>query len=86
MSHDHTSYKVEYLCVDSDIQSHGLGGRLLEQLESIARKKGATKISMDARVSAKNFYLRHGYHEVGDVFLLDFAPVEHIVMEKYLEV
>lgn len=86
MSHDHTSYKVEYLCVDSDIQSHGFGGRLLEQLESIARKKGATKISMDARVSAKNFYLRHGYHEVGDVFLLDFAPVEHIVMEKYLEV
>lgn len=43
MSYDHTSYKVEYLCVDSDIQSHGLGGRLLEQLESIARKKAQRK-------------------------------------------
>ena len=38
---------------------------------------------MDARVSAKQFYLKHGYQPIGDVFLLDFAPVEHIVMEKY---
>ena len=85
MSHDHTSYKVEYLCVDTDIQSCGIGGSLLEKLESIAREEGATKIFMDARVSAKDFYLRHGYHEVGTVFLLDFAPVEHIAMEKCFE-
>ena len=37
---------------------------------------------MDARVSAQKFYARHGYAAVGDVFLLDYAPVEHIVMEK----
>ena len=39
---------------------------------------------MDARVSAEKFYLRHGYKPVGDVFLLDYAPVQHIVMEKIL--
>lgn len=39
---------------------------------------------MDARVSAKKFYARHGYETVGDIFLLDYAPVEHIVMEKKL--
>lgn len=39
---------------------------------------------MDARVSAKKFYARHGYETVGDIFLLDYALVEHIVMEKKL--
>ena len=84
MSHHETSCKVEYLCIDSALQSCGIGGQLLDQLEQIAKQQGATKISMDARVSAQPFYARHHYHPVGDVFFLDYAPVEHIVMEKAL--
>lgn len=86
MSHNNNCYKIEYLCIDSTIQSCGIGGSLLEQLEDIAKQNGAIKISMDARVSAKTFYLRHGYQAVGDIFLLKHAPVEHIVMEKYFEI
>lgn len=85
MSHNGTDYKVEYLCIGTSIQSCGIGGSLLEQLECIAKQQGATKIYMDARVSAKSFYLRHGYQPIGDVFLLDYAPVEHIIMEKHFK-
>lgn len=84
MSNDGDIYKIEYLCVDSDIQSHGVGGKLLEQLEKTAAKQLGKKIIMDARVSAKRFYLRHGYTPIGDTFLLDYAPVEHVIMEKIL--
>lgn len=84
MSNEGTVYKIEYLCVDSDIQSSGIGGKLLRHLEKIAMERGGEKICMDARVSAEPFYLRHGYKAIGDVFLLDYAPVQHIVMEKFL--
>ena len=84
MSNKSSVYKIEYLCVDSEIQSSGIGGKLLCYLEKIAVEKGGKKICMDARVSAEKFYLRHGYKPVGDVFLLDYAPVQHIVMEKIL--
>ncbi len=82
MSNKDDVYKVEYVCVDSDIQSRGVGSKMLDFLEKTAVKKGGKKISLDARVSAKEFYLRHGYKTVGEIFLLDYAPVEHIVMEK----
>lgn len=85
MSHDHTSYKVEYLCVDTDIQSCGIGGSLLEKLESIAREEGAAKIFMDARVSAKDFYLRHGYHEVGTVFCWILHPLNILLWKNVLK-
>lgn len=85
MSHKDAVYKVEYLCIDTDIQSRGIGGCLLERLEEIAVKQGAKKISMDARLSAKHFYEKYGYESTGQIFLLDYAPVEHIIMEKYFE-
>ena len=44
MSNDGDIYKIEYLCVDSDIQSHGVGGKLLEQLEKTAAKQLGKKI------------------------------------------
>lgn len=84
MSNKDDVYKVEYVCVDSDIQSRGIGGKLLDYLEKTAAEKNGKRICLDARVSAKEFYLRHGYEAVGEVFLLDYAPVEHIVMEKTL--
>lgn len=44
MSNDGDIYKIEYLCVDFDIQSHGVGGKLLEQLEKTAAKQLGKKI------------------------------------------
>lgn len=55
MSNHGPDYKLEYLCIDSEIQSCGIGASLLEHLEERAKEQGAEKISMDARVSAKKF-------------------------------
>lgn len=38
--------KVEYLCVDTAIQSRGLGRQLLEALEGAAREQGAAHICL----------------------------------------
>lgn len=84
MSHKGPVCKVEYLCVDPAIQGQGLGRRLLERLEHFARDLGAQSIELDARVSARPFYEQAGYEAVGEVFLLDYAPVEHILMRKPL--
>ena len=84
MSYSNNTFKLEYLCVDTDIQSHGAGGKMLEWLENKALEKNAEKIILDARVSAQKFYENHGYKTVGDVFMLSYAPVPHILMEKIL--
>ena len=84
MSHHDTTFKLEYLCVDTDIQHHGTGGKILEWLEKRAMAKRGKKIILDARVSAQKFYENHGYKAVGDVFFLSYAPVPHILMEKTL--
>lgn len=84
MSREGDTCKVEYLCVDTAIQSRGLGRQLLEALEGAAREQDAAHICLDARVTAQHFYERAGYHTVGEIFLLSYAPVEHILMEKDL--
>lgn len=77
-------HKVEYLCVDFDLQGQGVGGELLDRLESIAAEQGGKKMILDARVSAQPFYTRRGYETVGEVFIMECAPVSHVPMEKPL--
>ena len=84
MSHSGTVYKIEYLCVDTDLQSGGLGGIMLEHFVESARQAGAKKVTLDARVKAQKFYERHGFTAVGEIFIIPIAPVDHIVMEKDL--
>ena len=84
MTYSDNIFKLEYLCVDTDIQSNGIGGKMLEWLENKALDKNAKKIVLDARVSAQKFYENHGYKIIGDVYMLSYAPVPHILMEKIL--
>ena len=77
-------YKIEYLCVDTDLQSGGLGGIMLEHFLEVARQAGAKKMILDARVKAQRFYERHGFTAVGEVFVMPIAPVDHIAMEQDL--
>lgn len=86
MWHKENDYKVEYSCIDSSIQSCGIDGSLPEELERIAKEQGAKKTSMDGRVSPKEFYLRHRYQTVRDVFPLVYAPMKHIVMGKWFDI
>lgn len=43
----------------------GIGGRILNQLEIIAKEMGLTELKMDSAINADNaerFYQKHGYH------------------------
>lgn len=85
MSHpEEDVYKIEYLCVDTHLQSGGLGGIMLEHFLETARQAGAKKMILDARLKAQKFYERHGFTAIGEVFVMAIAPVDHIAMEQYL--
>ena len=55
MSNKSSVYKIEYLCVDSEIQSSGIGGKLLCYLEKIAVEKGGKKFVWMLEYRQKNF-------------------------------
>ena len=70
--------------LDGTHQRQGLGMQMLRQLEDTARSQGGKKILMDARVTAQPFYEAAGYHILGDIYYLSYAPVPHYHMEKDL--
>lgn len=83
MSHQPEGWQaVDYLCVDTQLQSKGVGRKLLAELEATARKQGAQGIWLEARVSAKGFYEKLGYRSFGEVYEMPHAPVPHIKMDK----
>lgn len=76
--------KVDYLCVDTEIQASGVGSNLLMAMETEARYQKRAEVVLEARVSAQKFYEKKGYEPFGEVYLLDNAPIEHIWMIKFL--
>ncbi len=78
------TWMVEYLCVDSVLQKKGVGSALMQCMEKIAMDRGATKMTLDARISAIDFYQRFGYIQKGEIFHKEIAPGGHVVMEKEL--
>ncbi len=73
---------VDYLCVDTRLQSRGVGRRLLAAMEELAHSEGAAGIWLEARVSARGFYEKLGYRAFGEVYEMPHAPVPHIKMDK----
>ena len=62
----------------------GIGSRLLDTLETEARKRGLDGIMLHAQLSAMDFYKRHGYVPNGAVF--DEAGMPHLEMKRRLSV
>lgn len=60
----------------------GVGSRLLETLESEARKRHIDGIMLHAQLSAMDFYKRHGYVPNGAVF--EEAGMPHLEMKRRL--
>ena len=72
--------KVQRMAVIDDARGKGVGAALLRFLEQEARKAGARRFTLGAQLTARGFYKKLGYQEVGEVFL--DAGIEHIKMEK----
>ena len=72
--------KVQRMAVIDDARGKGVGAALLAFLEAEARKAGAKRFTLGAQLSARGFYQKLGYREVGEVFV--DAGIDHIKMEK----
>lgn len=81
---DESTMRVNFLCVDFNLQKKGIGRTLLEEIEKRAKQQGIKKITLNARLTALDFYKKLGFNEYGDIFLMKAAPIEHICMEKIL--
>lgn len=63
---------IDSLYVDDKYRNNGLGRKLLEEIEIIAKEKGCKLIHLDTfDFQAKDFYLKQGYEIFG---ILDECP------------
>jgi predicted GNAT family N-acyltransferase len=72
--------KIRQVAVSQDYQGHGVGRRLMEELESNLRAKGFTHLVLEARAVVVGFYEKLGYSALGDDFIEVTIP--HRKMEK----
>jgi ribosomal protein S18 acetylase RimI-like enzyme len=77
------SGQIRYMAVSPNLQSKGLGKKVLLALEAKAVELGMRNIVLNARENAVNFYLRNGYRITGDAETL-FGVIRHLRMEKKL--
>lgn len=76
--------KIRFLAVDTELQRSGVGSKLINYIENYALEKGYKELILEARCTAKGFYLKHGYETVGEVYIPSHIHVEHIEMKKSL--
>lgn len=66
---------VDILWVDEKYRKHGLGSKLLKEIERFAREEKCSLIHLDTfDFQAKDFYLKHGYEVFG---VLEDCPKDH---------
>jgi predicted GNAT family N-acyltransferase len=75
--------QIRYMAVAEKARGRGLGRRIVEHLEGIARARGATTVVLNARQAVVPFYLRQGYEVVGDGPTM-FGSIAHLRMSKRL--
>lgn len=72
--------------VHPDFVNQGLGGRLLSQLEALAREAGLAELKMDASLNAEGFYQSRGFEilERGEHILRTGRSMACVKMRKFL--
>jgi predicted GNAT family N-acyltransferase len=75
--------QIRYMAVADAARGQGLGRRIVEYLESIARDRGATSVVLNAREEVAGFYESMGYQIVGAGPTL-FGSIKHVRMQKRL--
>jgi ribosomal protein S18 acetylase RimI-like enzyme len=75
--------QIRYMAVKPKYQRKGVGGLILEELERVAKEKGADYIVLNARENATNFYKTHGYEVLEKAHTL-FGSISHWKMRKKL--
>ena len=74
--------KLERICILKPYRKYGLGKKIIQTLEEIAKEKGIAKVKLHGQTHAEEFYKKLGYMTSSDVFTEDGIP--HILMVKEL--
>ncbi|MEZ5004430.1 MAG: GNAT family N-acetyltransferase [Chitinophagales bacterium] len=73
-------FKMRQVAIAMDWQRKGIGQSLVRFSETFAGSKGIQMITLHARDTAVPFYLKLGYHTVGEPFTE--VGIKHFKMEK----
>jgi len=76
--------KMKQVAVAINKQGKGIGAQLVNGAEALAAEKGFTLMYCHARDTAVQFYLKLGYHKIGDKF--EEVSIPHFEMEKIISV
>jgi len=74
--------RLRQMAVAPNLQRQGIGSKLLDFVEVWARERGFAMLTLHARLSALEFYERHGYVAEGEVF--EEITIPHRRMRKDL--
>ena len=75
--------QIRFMAVDAASRGRGLGTRMVQALEQVARQQGACRLVMNAREEAVSFYSRCGFTVVGEG-PISFGKIPHRQMIKAL--
>ena len=78
---DSSVAQIRYMAVDPKVQKIGLGKKMIFELEKIAKDNHYTKIILESRETAVEFYEKCGYRVVKKSYLL-FGEIQHYLMQK----
>lgn len=76
--------QIRYMAVAPERRGLGLGSRVIEALEGIAREQGIERIVLNARIQAVPFYEKMGYQASGESGPTHFGKIHHLQMMKTL--
>ncbi|TWU21921.1 GNAT family N-acetyltransferase [Bythopirellula polymerisocia] len=79
---DEEDVRMRQVVVVPHLQRQGIGRGLIEFAEAVAREEGFTIITLNARDSAKVFYEKLDYQQVGEPFVE--VTIRHWKMRKGL--
>lgn len=74
------AYKIGRVAVKKEHRGQGLGTKVMQKLEEIAKDEKAEIIMLSSQYHAKKFYENCGYKVDGEPYLEDGA--KHILMKK----
>jgi predicted GNAT family N-acyltransferase len=66
------------VCVLEAYRGKGYGIKIIQELEKKAKERGATSTVLGAQCQAKEFYLKLGYEEFGDIYFDEYCPHIHM--------
>lgn len=74
--------KIGRVAVSKEYRGLGIGKKLMEELESVARAKEMKRVYLNAQESVIHFYVKLGYSAHGETFIE--AGIVHQKMDKSL--